>query len=132
PNVRNIDGPLPGLFNIPNIGMHLWPLKAFAPPDATGTPTIPFARFAIEARPETFPASEGEPIARWYLHPLGWTFRMFNRPLSRDPASGATVTALAGERDVPDPLRRLPIHQELETLRQSVADGIAPPALHYL
>jgi len=119
PEVRNIDGPYPGWFNIPNIGIHLWPLSAFAPPES--------ARFAIEARPET----EAPTAANWYLHPLGIPTQLFNRPLSHDPSEGAAVTALAHERDVPEPLRRLPLHLELEALRQSVADGASAPTLRY-
>ncbi len=117
--IRNIDGPYPGRFNIPNIGIHLWPLKAFAPPDS--------ARFAIEARPEVAAAT----VANWYLHPLGVPAPLFNRPLSSDPSEGAMVTALAGQRDVPEPLRRLPLHLELEALRQSLADGSPIPPLRY-
>ena len=120
PEIRNIDGPYPGWFNIPNIGIHLWPLLAFAPPES--------ARFAIEARPETLGATS----ANWYLHPLGVPAPLFNRPLSSDPSEGALVTAQARERDVPEPLRRLPLHLELEALRQSMADGAPAPAASIL
>ena len=119
PEIRNIDGPYPGWFNIPNIGIHLWPLIAFAPPESS--------RFAIEARPKV----EGATVANWYLHPLGFTAPLFNRPLSTDPLEGGGVTALGGERDVPEPLRRLPLHLELEALRQSMADGRPVPPLRY-
>lgn len=128
PDIRNIDGSHCGRHNIPSIGIHLWPIRSFAPPDATGTPTVPVARFAVEARPET-PA---ESVARWFLHPLGAPIPLYNRPLSRDPASGAEITALAGERDVPLPLRRLPLHQETEALRQALADGAPTPPQAYL
>jgi hypothetical protein len=113
PEVRNIDGPYPGRFNIPNIGIHLWPLTAFAPPET--------ARFAIEARRETDGSN-----TNWYLHPLGAPIPLFNRPL------GSTAAARRNrEREVPEPLRRLPLHLELEALRQSIADGAPPPPLSY-
>lgn len=131
PDIRNIDGPHQGRFNIPSVGLHLWPLRAFAPPDATGTPTDPPAPFAVEARPESLPANPGDPVARWYLHPLGLPVSLFNRPLSRDPGSAAEVTRLAVERDVPQPLRRLPLHEELEALRQAAVDGAPPPPPRY-
>lgn len=119
PEVRNIDGPYPGRFNIPNVGLHLWPLLAIAPPGS--------ARFAIEARAD----AESANPARWYLHPLGVPAPLFNRPLGSDPSEGALVTSLARERDVPEPLRRLPLHLELEALRQSIAEGAPPPPLRY-
>jgi hypothetical protein len=131
PEVRNIDGPHAGRYNIPSVGIHLWPLKVLSPPDATGTPASPAAPYAVEARPASFPPNPGEPVARWYLHPLGQPTRLFNRPLSRDPASAAEVTALAEERDVPDALRRLPLHKELESLRDSIANGQPRPRPHY-
>lgn len=131
PEVRTIDGPLPGKFNIPNVGLHVWPLSAFAPPDATGTPTVPVARFAIQARPDPFPVAAGDPVARWFLHPPGVPIPLFNRPLSAEPGSGARVSGASGERDVPEPLRRLPLHRELEALRQAIADGDARPPLRY-
>jgi Phage tail protein (Tail_P2_I) len=119
PEIRNIDGPYPGRFNIPNIGIHLWPLIALTPPAS--------ARFAIEARPDVQAAT----AAIWYLHPLGVPAPLFNRPPSSDPSAGAVVTALAGERDVPEPLRRVPLHLELERLRQSIADAAPAPPLRY-
>lgn len=131
PELRNIDGPFPGKYNIPIIGLHLWPLTAFSPPDATGTPTNPPARYAVEARPETIPADPEDPAARWYLHPLGVPFPLFNRPQGQTPDSGATAYGKTGERDVPEPLRRLPLHRELEALRQSIADGGDAPSLPY-
>src|SRR4030095_7543298 len=68
PEIGNIDGPYPGRFNIPNIGIHLWPLIALTPPAS--------ARFAIEARPDVQAAT----AANWYLHPLGVPAPLFNRP----------------------------------------------------
>lgn len=131
PSLPNIDGPFPSRFNIPNVGLHLWPITAFAPPDATGAPTVPPAPFAIESRPETFPAAEGDPVPRWFLHPRGIAVPLFNRPLGSDPASGSTVAAATNRRSVPDPLRRLPLHRELEALRQAIADGSPRPTLEY-
>lgn len=131
PEVRTMDADLPGRFNIPNIGLHVWPIQSFAPPDATGAPTVPPARFAIEARPDPFPATAGDPVARWFLHPAGLPIPLMNRPLSVDPASGSRVAGAAGERDVPAPLRRLPLYRELEALRQAIADAAPPPVLTY-
>ena len=119
PEIRNIDGSYPGRFNIPNIGIHLWPLLAMTPPES--------ARFGIEARPQ----AESATPARWYLHPLGVPAPLYNRPLSSDPSEGALVTGRMRERDVPEPLRRLPLHLELEALRQSIADGASLPPMRY-
>src|SRR4029453_9856465 len=107
----NIDGPYPGRFNIPNIGIPLWPLIAFTPPAS--------ARFAIEARPDVQAAT----AANWCLHPLGVPAPLVNRPLRSVPWGAAFVPALGGKRNVPEPLRRLPLHLELERLRQSIADA---------
>ncbi len=133
PEVRRIAGAHSrGRFNLPNLGIHLWPLRVFTPPEATLDAPPPVARFALEARPALPPANPGDPVERWFLHPLGHPVRLFNRPLGLDPASGATVTDLAARRDVPDPLRRLPLHRELEALRQSLADALPPADLLHL
>lgn len=133
PEVRNITGPSPqGRFNIPSVGIHLWPLTAYAPPDSTGESTNPVARFAVECRPETSPATEGDPVARWYLHPLGEPFPLFNRPLTRKESFDTSLPPLALPRHVPEPLRRLPLNEELESLRQALADGQPTPEASYL
>jgi hypothetical protein len=88
-----------GRYNLPNVGLFLWRLQPYRV--AKGTAKL------IKDGCFTF-------------HPLGFDMPLFN------PGRGEeNVTRLAEPVNVPDPLRRRPLFDELEALRQSLADGRA-------
>lgn len=105
--VRHIDNGR-GRYNIPNIGLFLWRLQSYAV--TRGTP-----------RPVADPAD-----GRYTFNPLGIAAPLFNRPRTE-----REITQLAGEENVPGPLRRLPLHEELEGLRQALVDGKTPSSLFF-
>lgn len=84
-----------GRFNIPNIGLHLWRLRAY-----------PLTR--VEARPLI---SAGVDPGRYHFDALGR-----RGPLWNDPRAETAIVHLAEERDVPAPLRRRALHAELRAL----------------
>ncbi|MGH4024794.1 MAG: phage tail protein [Pseudonocardiaceae bacterium] len=88
--VRHIDVRR-GRHNIPNIGLHLWRLAAYA---VAGTDARP-----LEAA-----------LGRWTFDPAGRDVPLFNRPRTE-----TEVTHLAEEVNVPGPLRRRALHEELAT-----------------
>lgn len=97
-DVRHIDK-CRGRYNIPNLGLFLWRLQAY--PMKGGTP---------------YPAKQaGE--GRYTFHPLGWDMPLFNCPRTE-----TRITQLAEEVNVPCQLRRRPLYQELEALRQALVD----------
>ncbi|MGA8052826.1 MAG: hypothetical protein WCA12_03030 [Burkholderiales bacterium] len=105
-----------GVHNIPNVGLFLWRLSSY-PVGASG------------AAPGSLPADYGSARAyqdgadgRYTFSPLGLDGVLFNNPQSEE-----TITQLAGERNVPDRLRRRALHDEVEALRQALVDGDAPP-----
>jgi hypothetical protein len=86
--VRHIDVRR-GRYNIPNVGLHLWRLAAYALSE-------------VDAR--AVDAGQG----RWTFDPAG-----FDRPLFNRPRTETEVTHLAEEVNVPGPLRRRALHEEL-------------------
>lgn len=86
-----------GRYNICNVGLHLWRLQAF--PLTKVTPR----------------AALGHPMS-FAFSPLGIDQRLFNP--APDAAPG---DRLATELDVPDPLRRRPLFDELEAHRKTPA-----------
>jgi hypothetical protein len=116
-DVRHIDVER-GLHNIPNIGIHLWRLQPYVlplDPEQRGPERL--AVGGVEARPveASTPAEEG----RFTAHPLGVDAPFFNVPRAE-----RGITELAAEANVPGPLRRLPLHLELERRRQAIADEV--------
>ncbi|MFT3815289.1 MAG: hypothetical protein QM740_18255 [Acidovorax sp.] len=105
--VRNADS-AGGRFNIPNVGIFLWRLRA--QPLGQGAPGEPGADF-ISARRN----AQGF----WHMHPAGVDAPLFNTP--RTEAGGA-VTQAAREEHASAPLRALALHAELERLRAGSAD----------
>ena len=105
-----------GLHNIPNVGLFLWRLASY-PIGATGATAGSLPSDFGSAR-----AYEDGNDGRYTFSPLGLDGALFNNPQSED-----TITSLAGERNVPGPLRRRALHDELEALRQALVDGDAPP-----
>lgn len=87
-----------GRYNLPNVGLFLWRLSPYRV--VKGTAKL------ITAGCFTF-------------HPLGSDMPLFN------PGQGEeSLARLAEPVHVPDPLRRRPLFDELEELRQSLADGL--------
>ncbi|MGC4098858.1 MAG: phage tail protein [Nitrospira sp.] len=86
-----------GRFNLPNVGLFFWRLQPYR--IAKGTAKL---------------VKEG----CFTFHPLG-----FDMPLFNPGQEEQYVTRLAEPVHVPDPLRRRPLFDELEELRQRVADG---------
>lgn len=97
-----------GRYNIPSLGLFLWRLQDYF-----------IGR--SDARAAATPAD-----GRYYFHPLGSNAPLFNRPQTETEAA-----QLAQEINVPGPLRRRPLYDELESLRQSEADNVPPPAPVY-
>ncbi len=97
-----------GRHNIPNVGLFLWRLQSY--PVTQATP-----------RAVTAP-SDG----RYRFSPLGDDIPLFNRPRAE-----AEITHLAGEENVPGPLRRLPLYRELEAHRQALVDAKTPDGVWF-
>lgn len=97
-----------GLHNIPNVGLFLWRLQAHY-----------LAR--VEAR-----ALSDPPDGRYRLHPFGLDAPLFNRPRTE-----AEITQLAREVNVPEPLRRRPLYDELEARRVAFAAGETPETIRF-
>jgi hypothetical protein len=87
-DVRHIDVRR-GRHNIVNIGLHLWRLASYAV-DAADARAVDAAR------------------GRWTFDPAGRDRPLFNRPHTE-----VEITQLADEVNVPGPLRRRPLHEEL-------------------
>ena len=94
--VRHIDVGR-GRYDIPHVGLHLWRLAAYA---VTGVDARPFDRTRD----------------RWTVDPAGRDVRLFTRPRT-EPGP----THLAEELDVPAPLRRRVLHDEVTALRAGAA-----------
>jgi hypothetical protein len=93
-----------GRYNIPNIGVFLWRLEAHR-------------MIRAELRDAGVPGG-------WHVHPFGVGTALFN-----PPQSDTGVDERTRERQAPVPLRRRPLHDELEARRHALANGIDPP--HY-
>lgn len=108
--VRNADT-AGGRFNIPNVGIFLWRLRA--QPLGQGAPGDADADF-ISARRSA--------AGWWHMHPAGMDAPLFNLPRTE---TGGAVTQAAREENASAPLRPLALHAELERLRAGDA-GTAP------
>jgi hypothetical protein len=97
--VRRIP-PSRGRYNIPNVGLFLWRLQSY--PISRGT-----ARQIGAASDD-----------RYTFNPLGLDAPLFNRPQTE-----TRITDLARELDVPAPLRRRALLDELEARRQAQVDN---------
>jgi hypothetical protein len=89
-----------GRYNIPNIGLFVWRLRAYA----------------SQARPAALVGAN-----RFTFDPLGRDV-----PLVNPPRAAASLFALAGRPNVPYPLQRYPLHIELEGIRAAKATGTPP------
>jgi len=89
-----------GKYNIANIGLFVWRLKSYA---ITGV------------SPRNI--NDGT-STRYHFHPVGLDIPLFNQPAP--PA--ASFTPVSGEIQVPGPLRRRALYEELEARRQAMVD----------
>jgi len=92
-----------GRYNIPNVGLFLWRLQSYPVTRST-------------ARPVGKP-SDG----RFTFSPLGHSQPLFNRPRTE-----TEITHLAEEINVPGPLRRRPLYEELNARRRALEQGTRP------
>lgn len=104
-----------GRYNIPQIGIFVWRLEDFLIGPIGVGPSSETRQ--SDARPAATPAD-----GRYTFDPLGFTAPLFNNPQTQSITRG-----LVGESNVPGPLRRRPLYEELEALRQSEVDA-APTA----
>lgn len=107
PEVRNIQSRA-GRYNLPNLGIYLWRLASY-------TVTRGRARPGLVAPPGGF-----------VFDPVGRDLPLFNRPQTE-----REITHLAEEINVPAPLRRRPLYDELEEHRQAIAEGAEPEFLYF-
>ena len=93
-----------GRYNVPNVGLFLWRLQPY---------------FVVHStpRPVTEPAD-----GRYRFSPLGNDIPLFNRPRTE-----TEITHLAEEVNVPGQLRRRALYDDLEALRQALADDQPHP-----
>jgi len=98
-----------GRYNIPNIGLFVWRLQPYPVERAT-------SRAVVEP-----------PDGRFRFSPIGVDTPLFNRPRSE-----LEITHLAGESNVPGPLRRRVLYDDLEALRQALVDGQTSPQSPFL
>ncbi len=103
-DVRHVDNRR-GRHNIPHVGIFLWRLQSYA-----------VTRSSARPAPGAAPALAG----RYTFHPLGLEAPLYN--LSRTETE---ISFLAGESNVPGPLRRRPVAGALEALRLAGADDPA-------
>ena len=101
-----------GRYNVPNVGLFLWRLQSY-PIVPTGSTTTEGARPGrADARAVAEP-----PDGRYTFNPLGYDTPLFNRPQTEE-----TITHLAEEHNVPAPLRRRVLQDELEAVRRAKAN----------
>ncbi len=97
-----------GQYNVPNLGIFLWRMESFPVVQAT-------------ARPVT-DGSDG----RYWFNPVGLDAPLFNQPQAL--AEGARVLT---ESQVPGPLRRRALYDDLEAMRQAIVDKTTPSSVYF-
>jgi hypothetical protein len=117
-DVRHIDEGR-SKYNIPNLGIFLWRLQDYLIGPIAADKTEPARQ--SDARGMMTP-SDG----RHTFDPLGINATLFNRP-----QTNSDDQRLTEEINVPGELRRRPLYDELETLRQAEVDGQPPPTPVY-
>jgi hypothetical protein len=100
PEVRQIANGR-GRYNIPNVGLFLWRLQSY-----------PLAQVTPRA------VSDDPSLGLYWINPLGQDQTLFNTP---NPETA--ITTLATEANVPAPLRRRPLYEEIEALVRGVAQA---------
>jgi hypothetical protein len=105
-----------GRYNIPNIGIYVWRLQAYAVQRGTAR--------AVTTRPGFFTF---DPIDRSFgddLPPAEG--RLYNRP-----RTGRQITDLSQPVNVPEPLSRRVLHDELTALQAALAEGKKPQSSYF-
>ncbi len=100
----------PGKYNIANVGLFLWRLRAYW----------------VEPAPSDARDVAATPDGRYTFNPLGIDAPLFN--------PGETETAISHrteENDVPGELRRRALYDELEARRQALANGDTPSPVYF-
>jgi hypothetical protein len=97
-----------GKYNIPNVGLFLWRVQAY--PLVRSTP-----------RPVPNP-----PDGRYTFSPLGLDTPLFNSPQTEEE-----ITHLSEEVNVPGPLRRRPLYDELVARRKALDEGKTPVSTYF-
>jgi hypothetical protein len=114
-----------GKYNIPHLGIFLWRLQSYTMAGSTA---------------RAVPADRPEQHGRFNFSPLAIDGPLFNVPRSkgplREPESSLRepqelITHVANEENLPGPLRRRPLHAELEARRQALADGMTPRPVYF-
>jgi hypothetical protein len=108
--VRHVDNTR-GKYDIPHLGIFVWRLQSYTMAGSTARAVL-----------ADTPAQQG----RFHFGPLD-----FDEPLFNLPRSEQLITQVAGEENVPAPLRRRPLYDELEELRQALADGLTPRRVYF-
>lgn len=112
-DVRHIDNQR-GKHNLPNVGLFLWRLEAY--------PVVLAPAFRV--LPGSEPGATEAGLFRFNV--LGSDTHLFNLPQSE-----TTLSSLAGELNVPGPLRRRPLYDELEARRAALAQDRTPEQLAF-
>jgi hypothetical protein len=94
-----------GKYNIPNIGIFLWRLQSY-PVEHTTAREVPEKGYTFD--------------------PTGKDIPLFNQPKTEDK-----ITDLAEEINVPAPLRRLPLYNELEARREELISSKTPNSIYF-
>lgn len=115
-----------GRYNIANIGIFLWRLKSYF---------VPGKAFLLDKStpPNSLP-NPGLSTARAITaHPGGYTFNPLglDAPLFNPPIPELEITHLAEPRNVPEPLHRRELYEELETRRQGLVDNKTTPKIYF-
>ncbi|MBL9135495.1 MAG: hypothetical protein JNK85_06485 [Verrucomicrobiales bacterium] len=97
-----------GRHNLPSVGLFLWRLQSY-----------PLRRVAARA-------AVGLPAGRFHFHPVGLDVPLFN-----DPVPETEITHLAEEINVPGPLRRRPLFDELEMRRAALVNNRPVRSLYF-
>ena len=92
-----------GTYNIPNVGIYVWPLPSY---------------FIRESQPRENPTDSD----CFTFHALGIDLPLFNVPQTEED-----ISSFAGEINLPTPLRRRSLYDETELLRDPTADVAARP-----
>ncbi|CAD5108257.1 hypothetical protein [Zestomonas carbonaria] len=115
-HTADVRRPPAGRHNIANVGLYLWRLHAY-----------PVQRGQAFAIPGMTGCYSFDPLGREFIDdPLLWDGMLVNRPRSE-----TEITRLAQPINVPEPLSRRALHDELTRLRQVIADGGTPEPLYF-
>jgi hypothetical protein len=114
-----------GRYNIPNVALFLWRLQSYpiARPTDAGAPTD-------YATAREISDGGASPSGVYYtFNPVGLDSPLFNAPQEE-----TSITHLAEEENVPGPLRRLALGQELDLIRKAsaITPYVEPDGLRFM